>query len=187
MSTTITLDPWSKSLESSLSQGSLPSMKRKSYALKSTFNPTSPMRTSSSHLSPNKSWEQSFSSFQASARSQCPRVHYHPWCNDCQTLMEWEPLPPISPTHKKPMPTFGDLKRVVRERSCYQSLLGTRTASENVIKKVCSMWREEQFCHDPDASGHGTCTTTVCLLILTFFICSPCSLSIRASPQTPYL
>src|SRR6266568_132418 len=34
-------------------------------------------------------------------------------------------------------------------------------------------------CHDPDASGHGTCTTTVCLLISTILVSSPCSPFVR--------
>src|SRR6266702_8027416 len=37
-------------------------------------------------------------------------------------------------------------------------------------------------CHDPDTSGHGTCTTTVCLLISTLLMCSLCSAIVRVSP-----
>src|SRR6266702_5002484 len=145
MSTTTTSDPWNESLGSSLSQDSSPSTKRKSYAQRSISDPISPMRTSSTHPSPNKSWEQSYSSFQILSRIHCPCMHYHQWCDDCQTLMGWEPLPPISLKPKMPIPTFGELKRAVREKSHYRSLLETQTISKNAIKKVCSMWREEQF------------------------------------------
>src|SRR6266702_3205452 len=145
MSTTITSVPQNESSGSSWNRASSPSTKRESCAQRSISNPTSPMKTSSSHPSPNKSWEQSYSSFQTSSRIQCPCVHYHPWCDNCQTLTGWEPLPPISPKSKMWIPTFWELKRVVRERSHYQSLLETRTASENAIKKVCSTWRDEQF------------------------------------------
>src|SRR6266702_4628418 len=38
------------------------------------------------------------------------------------------------------------------------------------------------YCHDPDASGHETCITTVCPLILTLFVCSPCTAFVRTLP-----
>src|SRR6266581_6269740 len=38
------------------------------------------------------------------------------------------------------------------------------------------------LCHDPDTSGHGTCTTTVCLLISTLLMCSLCSAFVCVSP-----
>src|SRR6266702_944301 len=37
-------------------------------------------------------------------------MHYHPWCDDCQTLMEWEQPPPIRQMSAQSIPTFGDLK-----------------------------------------------------------------------------
>ena len=43
------------------------------------------------------------------------------------------------------------------------------------------------MCHDPDASDHGTCTTTVCSLISTLFVCPLCSAFGCASPQLSYL
>src|SRR6266702_6124034 len=50
-------------------------------------------------------------------------------------------------------------------------------------ESVCVCMRQQiVMCHDPDALGHGTCTTTVCLLILTFLMCSLCSAFVRASP-----
>src|SRR6266702_2223578 len=145
MSTTTTSDPWSGSLESSLNLGSSHSPRHKNSVPRSTSNPTSLTKTFSLLPSLKKSWEQSYSSFQTSARTQCPRMHYHPWCNDCQTLMEWEPLPPISPTCKKLIPTFGDLKMAVQEKSCCQSPFVNLSVIRGAIKKVCSTWREEQF------------------------------------------
>jgi len=59
--------------------------------------------------------------------------------------MEWEPLPPISPTCKQLISTFGDLKMAMWEKSCCQFHFVTLTATEGAIKKVCSMWRDKQF------------------------------------------
>src|SRR6266581_1071116 len=112
---------------------------------RSTSDLTSPMRTSLSPLSLKKSWEQSYSSFQTSVRSQCPRIHYHPWCDDCQTLMEWGQPPPIRQMYTQSIPTFGDLKMATQERSRYQFLFRNPSALQEAVKKVCSTWREEQF------------------------------------------
>src|SRR6266702_3204933 len=98
MSTTTTSAHQNESSGSSSSQGSLASLKRENSAPRSTSDLTSPTRTSLSLPSLKKSWEQSYSSFQTSARNQCPRMHYHPWCDDCQTLMRWEQPPPIRQT-----------------------------------------------------------------------------------------
>src|SRR6266702_6776894 len=145
MSTTTTLACWSKFSELSSSRGSSPSWKHKNSVPRSIFNPTSPTKTSSLLPSLNKSWEQSYSSFQTLARSQCPCVHYHPWCDDCQTLMAWEQPPPIRQTYKRSIPTFEDLKMATWEKSRYQSLFGNPSRTQQAIMKVCSTWREEQF------------------------------------------
>src|SRR6266581_9047648 len=112
---------------------------------KSISVPTSLTRTSLQLHSPSKNWHQSYSSFQTSKRSQCPRVHYHPWCDDCQTLTEWEQPPPIRQTCKMPIPTFGDLKMVIREKSRFRSPFTNQRESQIVLRKVCSTWRDEQF------------------------------------------
>src|SRR6266702_2276705 len=145
MSTTTTLAHRNKSSGSSSSQGSLPSLKHKNFVPRSTSDPTSPTKTSSSLPSPKKNWKQSHSSFQTLARSQCPHVHYHPWCDDCQTLMRWEQPPPIRQTLARSITTFGDLKTATREKSRYQSLFGKSSATREAIGKVISTWREEQF------------------------------------------
>src|SRR6266702_4606740 len=114
-------------------------------APRSISDPTSPTRIFSQPPSPNKSWHQSYSSFQVSTRSQCPRVHYHPWCEECQTLTIWEQPPLIKQTCKKSMPTFGDLRTAIRERSRYRSPFANQSASQTALRKVCSTWRDEQF------------------------------------------
>src|SRR6266702_6543645 len=145
MLTTTTSAHQSVSLGLSSKRDSSLSPRPENSAPKSIFDPTSLTRISSQPPSPNKSWHQSYSSFQASKRSQCPRVHYHPWCEDCQTLTTWEQPPLTKQTCKKSMPTFGDLKTAIRERSCYRSPFANQSASQIALQKVCSTWRDEQF------------------------------------------
>src|SRR6266702_4877403 len=145
MSTNTTLVPLSESLGPSSTRETSHSQRCESYAPRSISGHTSPTRTSSSHPSPNKSWHQSYSSFQTSARSQCPHVHYHPWCDNCQTLTAWGPLLPTNPTCKTPILTFGDLKKVMWEKSRCQSLSKKSNASQTALQKVCSTWRDDQL------------------------------------------
>src|SRR6266702_4250455 len=145
MSTNTTSGHRSGSSGPSSKKGSSPKTTPGSFAPKSISDPTSLTKTSLPPLLPNRSWHQSYSSFQISKRSQCPRVHYHPWCDDCQTLMEWEQPPPIRQTCKMPIPTFGDLKTVIRERSRFRSPFTSQRESQIALRKVCSTWRDEQF------------------------------------------
>src|SRR6266702_1115237 len=145
MSTSTILACQSASSEPSLKKDSSQGPKPESSALTSISDPTSPTKTFSPLPSPNKSWHQSYSSFQTSTRSQCPHVHYHPWCEDCQTLTAWEQPPLTKQTCKKSIPTFGDLKTVVRGRSHYRSPSANQSASQTALRKVCSTWRDEQF------------------------------------------
>src|SRR6266571_8296936 len=145
MSTTTISDRRSESSGSSSKKGSSLKPRPENSAPKSISDLTSPTRISSPPLSPNKSWHQSYSSFQISKRSQCPRIHYHPWCDDCQTLMEWGQPPPIRQMYTQSIPTFGDLKMATQERSRYQFLFRNPSALQEAVKKVCSTWREEQF------------------------------------------
>src|SRR6266702_2996164 len=133
------------SSELSLKKVSSRSLRPENSAPRSTSDHTSPTRTSLLLPSPNKSWHQSYTSFQTFKQSQCPRVHYHPWCEDCQTLTEWEQPPLTKQTYKKPIPTFGDLKTVIWERSRYRSPFTNQSASQIALRKVCSTWRDEQF------------------------------------------
>src|SRR6266571_6616052 len=145
MSTTITSGPRSGSSEPSWRKDSSHSPKRKSYAQKSISDLTSLMKTSSPHPSPKTSWEQSYSSFQTSSRLHCPCVHYHRWCEECLTQMEWEQPRPISQTSKMPIPTFGELRTAMREKSLYQSRFATQTGMHKTVHKICSQWRDELF------------------------------------------
>ena|SRR6266702_2182102 len=145
MSTNTTLAHPSTSLELSLKKDSSHSLRHESSVPRSISNHMSQTRISSPPPSPNKSWHQSYSSFQTSTRSQCPRVHYHPWCNNCQILTAWEQPLPTKPTYKKSILTFGDLKTVIWEKSCYQSPSGNLSAPQTVLQKVCSTWKDEQF------------------------------------------
>src|SRR6266702_7562877 len=145
MSTTTTSAHPSVSSGPSSKRDLSPGPKQGSFAPKSTADPTSPTRTFSPLPSPNKSWHQSYSSFQTSTRSQCPRVHSHPWCKECQTLTIWGQPLPTKLTPKTSMPTFGDLKTAVQARSHYQSPSGNLSTSQTALWKVCSTWRDEQF------------------------------------------
>src|SRR6266702_2197571 len=145
MSTTTTLEPRNESSGLSWKEDSSHLPRHENCVPRSTFDPTSPTKTSSSHPSLNKSWEQSYSSFQTSSRLQCPRVHYHPWCKDCLTQTEWEQPLPISQTSKMPIPTFGELRTATREKSLYQSHFATQTGMHKTVHKICSRWRDELF------------------------------------------
>src|SRR6266702_1149722 len=145
MSTSTTSAHPSASLGPSSKKGSSPGPRPESSVPRGISDPTSPTKTFSPLPSPNKSWHQSYSSFQTSTRSQCPHVHYHPWCEDCQTLTAWEQPPLTKQTCKKSIPTFGDLKTVVRGRSHYRSPSANQSASQTALRKVCSTWRDEQF------------------------------------------
>src|SRR6266702_307617 len=145
MSTSTTLARRNVSSEQSSRRGLSPDPKPESSVPRSISDHTSPTKTSLPPLSLNKSWHQSYSSFQTSTRSQCPRMHYHPWCEDCQTLTIWEQPPLTKQTCKTSIPTFGDLKTVIWERSRYQSLSKSPSASQTALRKVCSTWRDKQF------------------------------------------
>src|SRR6266702_7961057 len=145
MSTTTTSEPRNESLGPSWKEGSSHLPRHENCVPRSISDPTSPMKISLSHPSLSKSWEQSYSSFQTSSRLRCPRVHYHQWCEDCLTQMEWEQPPPISQTSKTPIPTFGELKRAMREESLYQSLFDNQTGMHKPVHKTCSQWKDELF------------------------------------------
>src|SRR6266702_5983009 len=145
MSTNTTLALRSASSESNWKKDSSPSPRHENSVPRSTSDHTSPTRTSLPPHLPNKSWHQSYSSFQDSTRSQCHRVHYHPWCEDCQTLTTWGQPLPTKQTSKRPIPTFGDLKMVVRARSRYWSPSKNQSTSQAAILKVCSTWKDEQL------------------------------------------
>src|SRR6266702_1422917 len=117
MSTCTTSAPPNGSSELSLTKDLSPSKKHENSVLRSTSDPTSPMRTPSPLLLLSKSWIKSNFNSQTLLRSRCPHVHYHPWCDECQTLMGWEPPQPIKLKFTRSIPPFGDLKMVVQARS----------------------------------------------------------------------
>src|SRR6266702_6647582 len=129
MSTTTTLDPPSASLGLSLNKDSSPNMRHENFVPRSTSDPTSLTRTPSLLLLPSRSWSESNYNSQISKQLQCPHMHYHQWCEDCQPLMEWEPPQPSRPTCSKQIPSFGSLKKVVETRACYQSPFVTQIKS----------------------------------------------------------
>src|SRR6266702_1505859 len=145
MSTTTTSEHRSVSTEQRSKRDSSPRPRHENSAPKSISGPISQTKTFWLPPSPSKSYHQSYSSFQNSTRSQCPRVHYHPWCEDCQTLTTWGQPLPTKPTPKTSIPTFGDLKTVVQARSCYRSPSKSLSASQTALRKVCSTWKDEQF------------------------------------------
>src|SRR6266702_2098199 len=116
MSTITTLDLWNISLELNLKKDSSLCKGHESSVPRSMSDPT-PARTPSPLLLLSKSWSESNYSSQMSKWMQCPRMHYHPWCGDCQTLMGWEPPQPIKPKCSKQIPSFGSLKKTVEARA----------------------------------------------------------------------
>src|SRR6266581_6917394 len=145
MSTTTTSDHRNGSSGPNWRRGTSRTTRRENSAPRSTYDLTSPTRTPWLPPLPNKKWGQSYSSFQTSSRLQCPRVHYHPSCEECLTQTEWEPLPHTSLTCKTPIPTFGELKTATREKSLYLSHFTTQSAMHKTVHKVCSQWKDELF------------------------------------------
>src|SRR6266702_3343671 len=143
MSMHTTLDLPNRSSEPNLTPDSSPNTRHKNSVPRNTSDLTSPMRMPLPLLLP--SWSESNFNSQRLLRSQCPRVHYHPWCKDCQTLMGWEPPQPIKLKSTRSIPPFGDLKMVVQARSHYQSPFTTQIKAQSTIKRVCSTWRDQQF------------------------------------------
>ena len=86
-----------------------------------------------------KSWHEYERSSQTSRRQHCPRVHYHPYCDNCQTLMGWEPRRPIKSTPRHLMMSFGRLKEYCESLPMWGEL------KTQLPKKVSIQWREEQF------------------------------------------
>src|SRR6266702_6976210 len=72
-------------------------------------------------------------------------MQYHPWCDDCQTLMEWEPPKPTRPTSNKLILTFGQLKKAVKTHC--QCHFEWQHKQRYLTKRACLEWREEQFQH----------------------------------------
>src|SRR6266702_4129381 len=130
---------WSVSSEPSLTPSLSPPLRHENFVPRSIFDPTSPTRTSSPLPSPRKSWHEYERSSQTSRRQQCPRVHYHPYCDECQTLMGCEPRRPTRLTSKRSTMSFGRLKEYC------ESLPMWRELKMQSLKKMSVQWREEQF------------------------------------------
>src|SRR6266702_5423804 len=123
----------------SLTPSSSPITRRENSAPRNTYDPTSPTRTSLTLPSPRKSWLEYEKPSQTSRRYHCSRVHYHPYCERCQTLMGWRPHQLTQPTPKRLIMSFGKLKEYC------ESLPAHGEQQPQSPKKVSIQWREEQF------------------------------------------
>src|SRR6266702_4312641 len=137
--TTTTSAPRNASSGPSSTLNSSHMLRRGSFAPRSTYDPTSPTKTSSPLPSPKKSWLEYGRSSQTSRRRHCSRVHYHPYCERCQTLVDWEPHQLTKPTPKRLIMSFGRLKEYC------ESLPAKGERQPQSPKKVSLQWREEQF------------------------------------------
>src|SRR6266702_2943674 len=137
--TPTTSDHRSASSEPSLIPNSSPTTRRENYAPRSTYDPTSKTKMNSPLPSPRKSWLEYGRSSQTSRRRQCSRVHYHPYCERCQTLTGWEPHQLMKPTPKRLIMSFGRLKEYCESLPTW----GERLPQSPM--KVSIQWREEQF------------------------------------------
>src|SRR6266702_1605079 len=120
--TTTTLVHWSVSSGPSLIPNSSPTTRRKNSVPRNTYDPTSPTKTNSPPLLPKKSWLKYGRSSQISRRRQCSRVHYHPYCKRCQTLVGWEPHQLTKPTPKRLIMSFGRLKEYCESLPAWEEL-----------------------------------------------------------------
>src|SRR6266702_5688300 len=130
---------WNESSGPSSTLNSSPMTRHKNSAPRSTSDPTSPTRTNSLLPLQRKSWLECERSSQTSRRHQCARVHYHPYCGSCQTMMGWEPHQLTKPTPKRLIMSFGKLKEYC------ESLPAWKERQPQIPKKVSLQCREEQF------------------------------------------
>src|SRR6266702_2521605 len=137
--TPTTLVHRSESSELNSTPNSSPTMRHKNYVPRNTSDPNATTRMNSPLPSQRKSWLKYKRSSQTSRRQECPRVHYHPYCERCQTLMGWEPRQLTKPTPKRLIMSFGRLKEYC------ESLPTWRELKLQSPKKVSIQWREEQF------------------------------------------
>src|SRR6266702_3167005 len=137
--TPTTLAPPSVSSELSSTLSSSPTMRHESSVPRDTYDPISKTRTSSPLPSPRKNWLEYERSSQTSRRRRCQRVHYHPYCERCQTLMDWEPHRLTKPTPKRLIMSFGKLKEYCKSLPAW----GERQPQSP--QKISLQWREEQF------------------------------------------
>ena len=138
-STPTTSEHQSASLGPSLTPSLSHATRHKNSVPRSTFDPTSLTRTSLSLPSQRKSWHEYERSSQTSRRHHCPHVHYHPYCDACQTLMGWEPHQLTKPKPKRSTISFGKLKEYCKSLPMWGEL------KVQLPKKVSMQWREEQF------------------------------------------
>src|SRR6266702_6173034 len=137
--TTTTSDRRSESSGQSSTPNSSPTTRHENFVPRSTYSLTSKTKTNSLLPSPRKSWLKYERSSQTSRQRQCSRVHYHPYCKRCQTLVGWEPHQLTKPTPKRLIMSFGKL------REYCESLPARGEPQPQSPKKVSVQWREEQF------------------------------------------
>src|SRR6266702_5752265 len=137
--TTTTSDRRSESSGQSSTPNSLPTTRHKNFVPRSTYGPTSKTKTNSPLPSPRKSWLEYERSSQTSRWCQCSRIHYHTYCERCQTLVGWEPHQLTKPTPKRLIMSFERLKEYC------ESLPAWEERQPQSPKKVSVQWREEQF------------------------------------------
>src|SRR6266702_2359836 len=137
--TTITSAHRSVSSGPSSTPSSSPTTRHEHSVPRNTYDLTSKTKTHSQLPSPRKSWLEYERSSQTSRRRQCNRMHYHPYCERCQTLMGWEPHQLTKPTPKRLIMSFGRLKEYC------ESLPAWGERQPQSPKKVSIQWREEQF------------------------------------------
>src|SRR6266702_4665388 len=137
--TTTTSDRRSVSSGPSSTLSSSPTTRRENCAPRSTYDPISRTKTSSPLPSPRKSWLEYERSSMTSRRHRCNRVHYHPYCERCQTLVGWEPHQLMKPTPKRLIMSFGRLKEYCESLPAW----GERLPQSPT--KISLQWREEQF------------------------------------------
>src|SRR6266702_978110 len=137
--TTTTSDRQSGSSGPSLTNNSSPASRHENSVPRNTYDPTSPTRTNSPLPSRRKSWLEYKRSSQTSRRQRCACVHYHPYCERCQTLVGWEPHQLTKPTPKRLIMSFGKLKEYC------ESLPAWKELQPQTPKKISIQWREEQF------------------------------------------
>src|SRR6266702_4288005 len=132
-STPTTSDRRSISSEPSSTPNSSHATRHENSVPRNTSDLTSPTKTNLLLPSQRKSWHKYERSSQTSRQQHCPRMHYHLYCDSCQTLMGWEPHRLTKPTPKCLITSFGKLKEYCESLPAWEEWKGQSPKKVSIV------------------------------------------------------